>query len=261
MTGRDAAAGLHVLAVDDELPALADLVWLLDAQPAVGQVDTANDATEALRLLQAAPYDAVFLDIRMPGLTGLELARVLGRYAAPPAVVFVSAFDSHAVEAFEVAAADYLLKPVSAERLEVALGRIGEAALAPGVPPAPAADDLAVIPVEVGGSTKLVDRDAVRYVEASGDYVRLHLGAASHLVRIPMSALQEQWQHHGFVRVHRRYLVALRYVSELKAESSGGYAVLVAGVEIPVSRRHSRDLKDRLVRAARRSSSSSSSSK
>ncbi|MEO6715043.1 MAG: LytTR family DNA-binding domain-containing protein [Mycobacteriales bacterium] len=247
-----AAPALRVLVVDDERPALADLVWLLSAQPAVGTVDTAVDATEALRLLESAPYDAVFLDIRMPGLTGLELARVLARYAAAPAVVFVSAFESHAVEAFEVAAVDYLLKPVSAERLAVALGRISDAALPPGDPPR-AADDLAIIPVEAGGSTKLVERDAVRYAEASGDYVRLHTAAASHLVRIPMSALEEHWGNHGFVRVHRRYLVALRHVSELKAESAGGYAVLVAGVQIPVSRRHSRDLKDRLVRAARRS--------
>lgn len=242
---------LHVLVVDDEVPALDDLVWLLEAQPAVGVVDTAADATEALRLLQSSRHDAVFLDIRMPGLTGLELARILAQYAVPPAVVFVSAFESHAVEAFEVAAVDYLLKPVSAERLGVALGRITDTMRA-AEPVDPTTDDLAVIAVEVGSSTRLVGRDSVLYVEASGDYVRLHLGAVSHLVRIPMAALEEQWQHHGFVRVHRRYLVALRHISELKAESSGGYAVVVAGTELPVSRRHNRDLKERLVRAARR---------
>jgi DNA-binding LytR/AlgR family response regulator len=237
--------------VDDELPALDDLAWLLEAQPAVGRVDTAADATEALRLLQGSAHDAVFLDIRMPGLTGLELARILAQYAVPPAVVFVSAFESHALEAFEVAAVDYLLKPVSAERLAVALGRIAD--VLPAAEPVPDTDDLSVIPVEVGASTRLVERDTVLYAEASGDYVRLHLGGGSHLVRIPMAALEEQWQHHGFVRVHRRYLVALRHISELKAESSGGYAVIVAGTELPVSRRHNRDLKDRLVRAARRS--------
>lgn len=243
---------LDVLVVDDELPALDDLAWLLQTQPAVGRVDTAPDATEALRLLQDGRYDAVFLDIRMPRLTGLELARILGRYAAPPAVVFVTAFENHALEAFEVAAVDYLLKPVSAERLAVALGRVTEAALAPGEQAAAPADELAVVPVEVGPSTRLVERDSVRYAEASGDYVRLHLGAESHLVRIPISTLEEQWQQHGFVRVHRRYLVALRHVTELKAETSGGYVVRVAGTDIPVSRRHSRELKDRLVRTARR---------
>ncbi|MEP7053918.1 MAG: LytTR family DNA-binding domain-containing protein [Actinomycetota bacterium] len=245
---------LHVLVVDDEVPALDDLVWLLQAQPGIGTIDKAAGATEALRLLQDSKHDAVFLDIRMPGLTGLELARILGQYAAPPAVVFVSAFESHALEAFEVAAVDYLLKPVSAERLAVALSRVTEAGLSSDDARSPD-DELAVVPVEIGSTTRLVDRDSVWYVEASGDYVRLHLGAVSHLVRIPMATLEEQWAQHGFVRVHRRYLVALRHVSEMKAESSGGYVVLVAGTEIPVSRRHSRELKDRLVRAARRTSS------
>jgi DNA-binding LytR/AlgR family response regulator len=242
---------LDVLVVDDELPALDDLAWLLERHEATARVDRAPGATAALRLLQSRRYDAVFLDIRMPGLTGLELARVLGQYADPPAVVFVSAFESHALEAFEVAAVDYLLKPVSAERLALALGRVTEAALLPEETP-PDSDDLSVVPVEVGSSTRLVERDNVRYAEASGDYVRLHLGTVSHLVRIPMATLEEQWQPHGFVRVHRRYLVALRHISELKAESSGGQVVVVAGIEIPVSRRHSRELRERLVRAVRR---------
>jgi DNA-binding LytR/AlgR family response regulator len=111
---------------------------------------------------------------------------------------------------------------------------------------------MAVVPVEVGATTRLVERESVRYVETSGDYVRLHLATGSHLVRIPISTLEEQWQAHGFIRVHRRYLVALRHISELKAETSGGYVVVVGNAEIPVSRRHSRELKERLVRAARR---------
>jgi DNA-binding LytR/AlgR family response regulator len=245
---------LDVLVVDDELPALDDLAWLLDAQDIVGRVDKAPNATEALRQLQTNRYDVLFLDIRMPGLTGLELARILAQYADPPAIVFVTAFESHALEAFEVAAVDYLLKPVRAERLAVALGRVVDAGLSPGEEEAPASegDDLAVVPVEMGGSTRLVDRDSVRYAEASGDYVRLHLTSGSYLVRIPISTFEEKWHRHGFVRVHRRYLVAMRHISELKAESSGGYVVRVGSVDIPVSRRHSRELKDRLVRAARR---------
>lgn len=245
---------LDVLVVDDELPALDDLAWLLQAQDIIGRVDTAPNATEALRKLQTNRYDVLFLDIRMPGLTGLELARILGQYADPPAIVFVTAFESHALEAFEVAAVDYLLKPVRAERLAVALGRVVDATIASGEADraTPDADDLSVVPVEISGSTRLVDRDSVRYAEASGDYVRLHLANGSYLVRIPISTFEEKWQQHGFVRVHRRYLVAMRHISELKAESSGGYVVRVGGVEIPVSRRHSRELKDRLVRAARR---------
>ncbi|HWG94762.1 MAG TPA: response regulator, partial [Mycobacteriales bacterium] len=104
--------GLRVLAVDDEPPALDELAYLLRADDRVADVQTAGDPLEALKLLEGDGLDAVFLDIRMPGLTGLELARVLGRFASPPAVVFVTAYDDAAVDAFSLRAVDYLLKPV-----------------------------------------------------------------------------------------------------------------------------------------------------
>ncbi len=125
MTGDNVSAhNLTVLAVDDEAPSLADLVYELRAQPNVGRVVEAMGATEALRLLRSEDFDAVFLDVRMPGLDGLELARVLQRFRRAPAVVFVTAFDSHAVDAFEVSAVDYLLKPVRPERVAEALRRV-----------------------------------------------------------------------------------------------------------------------------------------
>ena len=106
---------LRVLAVDDERPALDDLARVLRAQPAVAEVATAESGEEALHALAGGEhYDAVFLDVRMPGLDGVELARVLRRFASPPALIFVSAYESAAVEAFELRALDYLLKPVSA---------------------------------------------------------------------------------------------------------------------------------------------------
>ena len=107
------AAGLRVLVVDDEAPARADLEFLLRDQPAVSVVDVAADATEALRRLQDEHYDGMFLDIRMPGLDGLELARLLLQFADPPVVIFVTAYDEYAVRAFELNAVDYLTKPVS----------------------------------------------------------------------------------------------------------------------------------------------------
>jgi len=116
--------GLVVLAVDDEPPALDELAFLLRADPRVAEVRTAVDAVTALQQLEAAPVDAVFLDIRMPGLSGLELARVLARFAAPPAVVFVTAHEGAAVDAFALRAVDYLLKPVRSDRLADALDRI-----------------------------------------------------------------------------------------------------------------------------------------
>jgi DNA-binding LytR/AlgR family response regulator len=120
----DELVKLRVLAVDDEAPALADLVFELRAQPSIGEVVAVADATEALRAVRIGNFDAVFLDVRMPGLDGLELARVLQQFRLSPVVVFVTAYDAHAVDAFEIAAADYLLKPVRRERLNEAMRRV-----------------------------------------------------------------------------------------------------------------------------------------
>lgn len=237
-------SGLCILAVDDEPPALDELAYLLRADPRVAQVRTASDAVTALQQLEAAPVDAVFLDIRMPGLSGLELARVLVRFAAPPAVVFVTAHEDAAVDAFALRAVDYVLKPVRADRLAEALGRISRADREPAV-------EDETIPVELGGVTRFVAVADVRYVEAHGDYARLHTGDGSHLVRVPMSVLEQRWSRAGFVRVHRSFLVAAAHISELRVEPGGGHALTVGGATIPVSRRHTRELKDRLVRRAR----------
>lgn len=123
---------LHVLAADDELPALEDLALLLHADPRVGEVQTATDGVSALRCLDDAlradnHIDAVFLDVRMPGLDGLALARMLSRFAQPPQVVFVTANDDAAVEAFELNAADYLLKPIRPARLAESVRRVADA--------------------------------------------------------------------------------------------------------------------------------------
>ena len=239
--------GLAVLAVDDEPPALDELAYLLRAEPRVGEVRTARDAASALQQLREAPVDAVFLDIRMPGLSGLDLARVLAGTASPPAVVFVTAHEGAAVDAFALRAVDYLLKPVRSDRLADALARITPAVVDP------AADDDAHgrIPVELGGVTRFVAIADVRFVEAQGDYARLHTATGSHLVRIPMAALEQRWAARGFVRVHRSYLVSAAHITELRVEPSGGSAVRVGDATLPVSRRHTRALKDRLVRRAR----------
>jgi two-component system response regulator LytT len=261
----DARAGLRVLAVDDEPPALDELAYLLRADPRVGHVETARDAVSSLKVLEAGAFDAVFLDIRMPGLTGLELARLLSRFASPPPVVFVTAHDDAAVDAFSLRAVDYLLKPVRAARLAEAVGRVVDARpardrstggrIANGASSATSADG-GTIAVELGGVTRFLQVSDVRYVEAHGDYARLHTASGSHLVRIPLAALEERWAPVGFVRVHRSYLVATSHISELRVERGGGHSVRVgsgpSAVLLPVSRRLSRDLKDRLVHRARR---------
>jgi DNA-binding LytR/AlgR family response regulator len=235
---------LRILVVDDELPALDELAFLLGRDERVTEVLTAASAAEALRLLQERDVDAVFTDIRMPGLTGLDLARVLSRFRTPPPVVFITAHDEHAVDAFEVDAVDYVLKPVRDDRLSEAVRRVVDARA-----PHPV-DDEDNIPVELGGVTRFVPRGDVLYVEAHGDYARLHTAEGSHLIRTPLATLEADWRDAGFVRIHRSLLVALAHVDQVRVDG-GRCTVLVAGHELTVSRRHTRELRDVLVRRAR----------
>jgi DNA-binding LytR/AlgR family response regulator len=233
---------LHVLVVDDERPALDELTFLLARDPRVGRVSPAASATEALRVLQDELVDAVFTDIRMPGLSGLDLARVLSQFRTPPQVVFVTAHEDHAVAAFELDAVDYLLKPVRDERLNEAVRRIVEGSAAA---PPPREDEQ--IPVELGGVTRFVARSDVRYAEAQGDYARLHTGDGSHLIRTPLTTLETDWRDAGFVRIHRSLLVSLAYVEEVRVDA-GRCSVVVGGQVLTVSRRHTRELRDVLLR-------------
>lgn len=251
------AAGLRVLVVDDEAPARDDLEFLLRAQPAVSVINVASDATEALRRLQDEHYDGMFLDIRMPGLDGLELARLLLQFTDPPLVIFVTAYDSHAVAAFQAHARGYLLKPVSADRLCDAVTQIA-AAKRPRLATSTAtdgprtSDELLMVPVDVNGRTLMVERTDVSWIQANGDYVRLHtVNGGAHLVRLPLALFEERWADHGFVRIHRSYLIALRYVVEIRTGAQGAAIVRVAGQDLAVSRRHAAELKRRLLRVQR----------
>jgi DNA-binding LytR/AlgR family response regulator len=247
-------AGLRVLAVDDEAPARAELAYLLDRDDRIATVLTASDGAETLRLLETTTVDALFVDIRMPGLDGLDLARVLRRFANPPAVVFVSAYDSHAVEAFDLNAVDYVMKPVREERLTEAIRRIVEArdrvVVAPAAPADVVEDADETIAVELGGVTRFVKRSDVRYVEAHGDYARLVTSDGRHLVRVSLAHLEEEWAEAGFVRIHRRWLVALSAIDEVRSDG-GRMSVRVGDAVLDVSRRHTRALRDRLVRSSR----------
>ncbi len=284
-----AIAGLVVLAVDDEAPALDEIGFLLGGDPRVGTVLTASNAAEALAMLQptSSPTpDAVLLDIAMPGWDGVDLARVVSALPHPPAVAFLSAHDDRAVDAYEIGAVDYLLKPVRPARLAEAVTRFCTArdaaaqqdrrhqrVAAHGDPPGRAEarvieqavmnageqddqrEDGAVIAVDLAGKTRFVPRASVCWAEAQGDYARLHVeGGDSHLIRTPLAVLQEEWAAAGFVRVHRGYLVALHRIVELRSVD-GGYRVGVSGqstiAEIPVSRRHLRMLKQRLLAGRR----------
>ncbi len=281
------STGLVVLAVDDEAPALDEIAYLLRGDPRVGTILTAGNAAEALALLTRADPDApvpdaVLLDIAMPGWDGVDLARVLSGLPRSPAVAFLSAHDNRAVEAYEIGAVDYLLKPVRAARLAEAVTRFcaardaaaqvdrrrltagrpapagGRAGSAPPAVPggaAAGAGQEVMIAVDLAGSTRFVPRSSVCWAEAQGDYARLHVaGGGSHLIRTPLAVLQEEWAPAGFVRVHRGFLVALDRIVELRSVD-GGYRILVSGqpsmADLPVSRRHLRTLKQQLLAGRR----------
>jgi DNA-binding LytR/AlgR family response regulator len=238
---------LRALVADDEEPALAELVYLLSRDDRIGEIRTASNGPDALKILQAADLDVVFCDIKMPGLDGIDLARVLSKFASRPQIVFVTAYDEHAVDAFDLEATDYVMKPVRAERLAEAVRRVVTVGAPAALQSADETED-EVIPVELAGVTRFVQRSTVRYVEAQGDYARLHTAQNSHLVRIPLSTLEERWRDAGFTRIHRSTLVALAHVDEMRVDG-GRCAVRVGGDWLPVSRRHTRELRDLLVRS------------
>jgi DNA-binding LytR/AlgR family response regulator len=229
---------INVLVADDELPAVEELAYLLGRDDRIGTIRRASSGAEALRALEAGDLDAVFLDIHMPAVSGLDIARAIARGSKPPAVVFVTADEDCALEAFELAAVDYLLKPVRAERLARSIGRISD--LIRDGAPAPE-----MITVDLGGTTKMIRREDVTYVQAQGDYARLHTADASYLIRVPLADLEQQWADAGVLRIHRSYLIALSHVSHLKLAAARP-SVTVAGAELPISRRHLPAVREKL---------------
>jgi two-component system response regulator LytT len=255
--------GLSVLAVDDEHPALTDLVRMLRKSPAVRDVDQAESGSVALRLLNAAdrPYDGVFLDVRMPDLSGTDLAKVLTRFATPPAVVFVTAYPDAAVEAFELRAVDYLVKPVGHKRLQEAIARIGElggvrvhedapggARVSNGGPEEGESGERDIVPVDsLGGATRLVPRGSILYLQAAGDYVRVVAQEGRFLLRGTLNAIAERWQPFGFIRVHRQFVVNLGHVVEVRPKLNGTATLRLEGDhDVPVARREIGELRKRL---------------
>lgn len=228
---------LKALLVDDEVPARSELRYLLDEIGGVEVVGEAGCAAEALQLIKAIPYDVVFLDVSMPGISGIELAETLASLEYPPAIVFVTAHSEHAVDAFEVAAVDYLVKPVEARRLRMALERIS---------PAEAAPKVERIPVEKAGKKLLLNVSDIFHIAAKDDYSYIYTNAERYLSTLSLADLESKLTPQGFFRVHRRYLVNLAHVQEI-APMYGGTMELTlkdqARTHVPVSRRRAPALK------------------
>jgi two-component system response regulator LytT len=233
---------LKALVVDDEAPARSELRFLLGEAGGVEVVGEASNAIEALQLIKAIPYDVIFLDIQMPGLSGVQLAEALAAHPRPPAIIFVTAHSEHAVKAFEVKAADYLVKPVEIERLKQAVER-----LAPVAEQAPARIER--IPVEKAGKKLLISVEDILYIMAKDDYSYLHTAADRYLSTMSLASLEAKLEPTGFFRIHRRYLVNLSCVKEV-APMYGGTLLLTLtderGTQIPVSRRRVPALKKAL---------------
>jgi len=223
--------------VDDEAPARSELRYLLSRHADVEVVGEAGSADDADALLRAGGYDVVFLDVELPGLTGLELAPL-----ARAAVVFVTAHERYAVDAFSVEAFDYLLKPVDPERLARVLERLREQAAANST------TAVAKVAVVAPGGTELVDFDQIHYVHAEGDYSRVHTYDRSYLSTASLGDLSRKLGP-GFARIHRSYLVNLAKVSGIRRVAPDRLQLQLddaAGTELDVARRQARELRGRL---------------
>jgi two-component system response regulator AlgR len=243
---------LRTLVVDDEPLAVERMQILCARLPDVQLVGTASDGEAALRLIEALAPDLIFLDIAMPGLSGLDVAEKLGAAALDgrgkaPAIVFVTAFDQFAIPAFDVAAIDYLLKPVAPERLEKAVARARErlserAVAAAGAPEAPAARAPGPAFAQEfwvpnrGELTRVAVAD-IDWIEAERDYMRLHVGNRSWLIHETIGALEARLDPAQFLRLHRSAIVRRARIARLAHDGQGNWlAELEGGRQVRIGR-------------------------
>ena len=234
---------IRTLIVDDEAPARGELRYLLAAHPEVEIVGEAANAGEALALAERVRYDVVFLDIELPGLTGLEAARLILDRRERPAVVFVTAHERYALHAFAVEAFDYLVKPVDPERLARVVERMAQERRRE----APPVEKIPV--VSAGGAKTLVDYEAVYWIEADGDYSRVHTYDRSYLSTSSLRELDELLPANRFSRIHRGHLVNLAKVAAVRRAAPDRLRLALDDeqkTELDVARRQTRAIRERL---------------
>jgi two-component system, LytTR family, response regulator len=229
---------MNVLLVDDEALARRRLRRLLADAGDVTVVAECGSGGAAVEALRTHQVDLVFLDVQMPGIDGFVVAESLQGPEAP-LLVFVTAHDTHAVRAFEARALDYLLKPVSAERLRQALERLRPVAAAPAYP--------ARLAVPVGGRIHLVESVEIDHVDAHANYVELHLGSRSLVLRETMTHLESRLDPKRFLRVHRSRIVRLDGIAEAQAHASGRFLLrLKCGARVLTGRSYAARVRDAL---------------
>jgi two-component system LytT family response regulator len=243
------------LLVDDEPLAREGLRLLLSGDPDVIAIDEARNGREAVQAIAAKRPDLVFLDVQMPEMDGFAVVREVSPERMP-AVVFVTAHDKYAIQAFEINAIDYLLKPVTADRFATALARAKSRLTS-----APSADAnrrilsllesiaspghaLKRLAVRSGGKTVFVDVDDIDWIEAAENYVQLHAGRAEHLLHVTMNALEKSLDPETFLRIHRSVIVNVRRIKELQPVMHGEYVITLAnGIRLQSGRNYNEKLK------------------
>lgn len=216
---------LRTLIVDDEPLAIERLQILTGQQEGISLVGTASDGASALRMVDALTPDLVLCDIAMPDLNGLEVAAALDALENPPAVIFVTAFDRYAVAAFDVAAVDYLLKPVSPDRLNRALARVREWRAADRGQNKQKSKWINEFWVQNRGEMLRIDAGQVDLIEAERDYMRLHVGARSWLIHQTIKSLEARMNPDQFMRIHRSKMIRREGIVGLKHHGDGAWSV------------------------------------
>ena len=245
---------MQVLIVDDEPLARSALEQALCGRNDIETLDSAIDAIQALEMMQNEKYDVVLLDIRMPELSGIELADRLNKRNQPvPAIIFVTAHDQHAVAAFENHAVDYVLKPFSSDRiheaLNVAFQRTENERAARLLKILPHLETLLArqsskVAIKAKGRILFIDPTEVAVIRAEGNYVLLEKRSGSYLLRESLSVVAEKLKPHGFIRIHRSVLVNTSLVEEVRPWPTGEYVLRIrGGQELTVSRMYKNNLR------------------
>jgi two-component system response regulator AlgR len=233
---------IRTVFADDEKLAREEIGWLLQGVPDVEVVGEAGNGVDAFNLIEKERPDLVLLDIEMPGLDGIDVARSLAGRRPSPAVVFITAFDQFAVAAFEVEAVDYLMKPVDPHRLQRALDRARTYLQQRTAQPSPGKTSQWLEEFwasDLSGLVRIASQDVDR-VSAERDYMRLHVGRRSWLIHHSMAALEEGLNPELFVRLHRSAIVRKDFISGFTRNQSGRWiARLADGTEQPVGRLYS----------------------
>lgn len=237
-------APLRTLLVDDEPLAIERMQILCARTEGIDLIGTAQDGESALRMVEALQPELLLLDIAMPGMDGMEVARALDGVDLAPAIIFVTAFDQFAVEAFDVAAVDYLLKPVAPERLEKAIARVTEQIRETREQEAEDSPWAEEFWVPHRSEVIRVASEDIDRIEAERDYMRLHIGERSYLLHQTISNLEERLDPEHFIRVHRSSILNRGRIAKLRHDGSGGwYAEMEDGTEVRIGRTYLKKVK------------------